>query len=141
MATACKLHRAVRIQLMLYFFLGMTNAEVLHQVEHGYRMQAPQGCPPLLYDIMLECWHKASPHKKNYIYTVYIYIYLQCYGSGMFYPGPGFLAFLSRIPDPGGEKASDPGSRIPILLYTKIGMKNKTNFFLAFYSFRSKFYK
>ena len=38
--------------------LGMTNAEVLHQVEHGYRMQCPQGCPPLLYDIMLECWHK-----------------------------------------------------------------------------------
>jgi hypothetical protein len=28
-----------------YVFLGMTNAEVLHQVEHGYRMQAPQGCP------------------------------------------------------------------------------------------------
>ena len=22
----------------------MTNAEVLHQVEHGYRMQAPQVC-------------------------------------------------------------------------------------------------
>ena len=38
----------------------MTNAEVLHQVEHGYRMQAPQGCPPSLYDIMLECWHKVS---------------------------------------------------------------------------------
>jgi hypothetical protein len=42
------------------------------------------------------------------------------------------------IPDPGGEKAPDPGSRI--LLYIKIGMKNKTNFFLAFYSFKSKFY-
>ena len=39
---------------------GMTNAEVLHQVEHGYRMQAPQGCPPALYDIMLECWHKVG---------------------------------------------------------------------------------
>ena len=37
---------------------GMTNAEVLHQVEHGFRMQQPQGCPPALYDIMLECWHK-----------------------------------------------------------------------------------
>lgn len=37
---------------------GMTNAEVLHQVEHGYRMQCPQGCPPQLYDIMLECWNK-----------------------------------------------------------------------------------
>ncbi|XP_023346655.1 tyrosine-protein kinase Src42A isoform X2 [Eurytemora carolleeae] len=42
---------------------GMTNAEVLHQVEHGYRMQAAQGCPPLLYDIMLECWHK-DPMKR-----------------------------------------------------------------------------
>ena len=41
----------------------MTNAEVLHQVEHGYRMQAPQGCPPQLYDIMLECWHK-DPMKR-----------------------------------------------------------------------------
>jgi len=42
---------------------GMTNAEVLHQVEHGYRMQSPQGCPPHLYDIMLESWHK-DPMKR-----------------------------------------------------------------------------
>jgi len=42
---------------------GMTNAEVLHQVEHGYRMQAPQGCSPPLYDIMLDCWHK-DPMKR-----------------------------------------------------------------------------
>merc|ERR1711894_632608 len=42
---------------------GMTNAEVLHQVEHGYRMQSPQGCAPALYDIMLECWHK-DPMKR-----------------------------------------------------------------------------
>jgi hypothetical protein len=69
----------------------------------------------------------------------------QCSGSGMVYPGsririrpllhPGSG---SRIPDPGGKKAPDPGSRI--LMYIIIGMKNKTNFFLAFYSFRSKFY-
>jgi len=45
---------------MILLYLGMTNAEVLHQVEHGYRMQAAQGCPPLLYDIMLECWHKVT---------------------------------------------------------------------------------
>jgi hypothetical protein len=49
----------------------------------------------------------------------------------LFYTGSG-----SRIR--GGEKAPDLGSRI--LLYIKIGMKNKTNFFLAFHSFRSKFY-
>jgi hypothetical protein len=46
------------------------------------------------------------------------------------------------IPDPGSggvkkHRIPDLGSRI--LLYIKIGMKNKTNFFLAFYSFRSKF--
>lgn len=46
-----------------YFFLGMTNAEVLHQVEHGYRMPCPPGCPSSLYDIMLECWHK-DPMKR-----------------------------------------------------------------------------
>ncbi|XP_044744517.1 tyrosine-protein kinase Src42A isoform X2 [Coccinella septempunctata] len=42
---------------------GMTNAEVLHQVEHGYRMPAPACCPPALYDIMLECWNK-DPMKR-----------------------------------------------------------------------------
>ena len=47
----------------------MTNAEVLHQVEHGYRMQSPQGCAPALYDIMLECWHKV-----NYTLTVHQFL-------------------------------------------------------------------
>lgn len=42
---------------------GMTNAEVLHQVEHGYRMPCPPNCPNALYDIMLECWHK-DPMKR-----------------------------------------------------------------------------
>ena len=42
---------------------GMTNAEVLHQVEHGYRMQIPPNCPRALYEIMLECWHK-DPLKR-----------------------------------------------------------------------------
>jgi hypothetical protein len=61
----------------------------------------------------------------------------------MFYPEsqiriPNFFLSRIRIPDPGGEKAPDLGSWI--LLYIKIGMKNKTNFFIAFYSFRSKFY-
>ena len=44
--------------MVLFFIAGMTNAEVLHQVEHGYRMQCPQGCPSALYEIMLECWNK-----------------------------------------------------------------------------------
>ncbi len=35
---------------------GMTNAEVLQQVERGYRMPAPPGTPEALYLIMLDCW-------------------------------------------------------------------------------------
>uniref|UniRef100_F1L251 Tyrosine-protein kinase n=2 Tax=Ascaris TaxID=6251 RepID=F1L251_ASCSU len=42
---------------------GMTNAEVLQQVENGYRMACPPGCPPQLYEIMLQCWHK-EPEKR-----------------------------------------------------------------------------
>ncbi len=43
--------------------LGMTNAEVLHQVENGYRMACPPGTPAALYEIMLECWQK-DPEKR-----------------------------------------------------------------------------
>jgi len=49
--------------MKLIFFSGMTNAEVLHQVEHGYRMPCPPGCPDTLYNIMLECWNK-DPMKR-----------------------------------------------------------------------------
>ncbi|CAD5206584.1 unnamed protein product [Bursaphelenchus okinawaensis] len=42
---------------------GMTNAEVLQKVENGYRMPCPVGCPPVLYEIMLQCWHK-DPEKR-----------------------------------------------------------------------------
>ncbi|XP_076259036.1 tyrosine-protein kinase Src42A isoform X2 [Rhynchophorus ferrugineus] len=45
---------------------GMTNAEVLHQVEHGYRMPAPPGCPPPLYNIMLECWHRDPMRRPTF---------------------------------------------------------------------------
>ena len=67
----------------------MTNAEVLHQVEHGYRMQIPQGCPPLLYDIMLECWHKvtiqAQGHlAKDNLQIKYFKLDLRSPGAGLF---------------------------------------------------------
>ncbi|KAI1730652.1 protein tyrosine kinase domain-containing protein [Ditylenchus destructor] len=42
---------------------GMTNAEVLVKVENGYRMGCPPGCPLMLYEIMLQCWHK-EPEKR-----------------------------------------------------------------------------
>lgn len=42
---------------------GMTNAEVLQQVERGYRMPCPPGTPDALYAIMLDCW-KQSPEER-----------------------------------------------------------------------------
>lgn len=47
-------------------FPGMTNAEVLSQVEHGYRMPCPQNCTQPLYDIMLECWHKDPMRRPTF---------------------------------------------------------------------------
>ncbi|CAO1341843.1 unnamed protein product [Diamesa serratosioi] len=45
---------------------GMTNAEVLSQVEHGYRMPMPPNCNPALYEIMLECWHKDPMRRPTF---------------------------------------------------------------------------
>ncbi|VVD05511.1 unnamed protein product, partial [Leptidea sinapis] len=45
---------------------GMSNAEVMHQVEHGYRMPCPPNCPAPLYEIMLECWHKDALKRPTF---------------------------------------------------------------------------
>ena len=42
---------------------GMTNAEVLSQVERGYRMPSPPGTPEALYAVMLDCW-KANAEER-----------------------------------------------------------------------------
>jgi len=45
---------------------GMTNAEVLHQVDHGYRMPCPPGCNDALYQIMLECWKSDEMERPTF---------------------------------------------------------------------------
>ncbi|XP_039368936.1 tyrosine-protein kinase Fer-like isoform X1 [Mauremys reevesii] len=39
---------------------GMSNQQVVNQVERGFRMRAPPRCPVEVYDVMLRCW-EASP--------------------------------------------------------------------------------
>ncbi|KAA3676186.1 uncharacterized protein DEA37_0015111 [Paragonimus westermani] len=46
---------------------GMHNAEVLRQVEAGYRMSKPPGCPPELYDLMLECWAADEQKRPSFV--------------------------------------------------------------------------
>lgn len=45
---------------------GMSNAEVLQQVELGYRMPSPPGNPELLYTIMLDCWKARSEERPTF---------------------------------------------------------------------------
>ena len=44
----------------------MTNAEVLSQVERGYRMPCPPNCSTALYEIMLECWNKDPMRRPTF---------------------------------------------------------------------------
>lgn len=43
--------------------VGMTNPEVIQNLERGYRMPPPDNCPEELYKLMLQCW-KESPEQR-----------------------------------------------------------------------------
>ncbi|XP_066480055.1 protein-tyrosine kinase 6 isoform X1 [Tiliqua scincoides] len=42
---------------------GMSNSEVVKQVQTGFRMHCPPKCPPTLYNIMCKCW-KLNPDER-----------------------------------------------------------------------------
>lgn len=43
--------------------LGMSSAEVIRALEHGYRMPRTESCPEELYDVMIRCW-KTKPEDR-----------------------------------------------------------------------------
>uniref|UniRef100_A0A2R9B7Y3 Tyrosine-protein kinase n=1 Tax=Pan paniscus TaxID=9597 RepID=A0A2R9B7Y3_PANPA len=47
---------------------GMVNHEVLEQVERGYRMPCPQGCPESLHELMNLCWKKDPDERPTFEY-------------------------------------------------------------------------
>ncbi|NXY11667.1 LCK kinase, partial [Pteruthius melanotis] len=42
---------------------GMTNPEVIQNLERGYRMPQPDNCPAELYELMRQCW-KETPEER-----------------------------------------------------------------------------
>lgn len=50
------------------FLPGMVNREVLEQVERGYRMPCPQGCPESLHEMMRHCWKKEPDERPTFEY-------------------------------------------------------------------------
>ncbi|XP_076145690.1 tyrosine-protein kinase yes-like [Alosa pseudoharengus] len=47
---------------------GMVNKKVLEQVERGYRMPCPLGCPESLYELMCLCWMKEREERPTFDY-------------------------------------------------------------------------
>ncbi|XP_077086216.1 tyrosine-protein kinase yes [Siphateles boraxobius] len=47
---------------------GMVNREVLEQVDRGYRMPCPQGCPESLHEMMRLCWKKEPDERPTFEY-------------------------------------------------------------------------
>ncbi len=44
----------------------MNNAEVLQQIDRGYRMPIMPGCPDNLYAIMLDCWKQNAEDRPTF---------------------------------------------------------------------------
>uniref|UniRef100_A0A3B4CJG1 Tyrosine-protein kinase n=1 Tax=Pygocentrus nattereri TaxID=42514 RepID=A0A3B4CJG1_PYGNA len=42
--------------LEIYYQQGLPLKEVVPRVEKGYKMDAPDGCPAVVYDLMKQCW-------------------------------------------------------------------------------------
>lgn len=47
---------------------GMNNREVLEQVEHGYHMPCPPGCPASLYEVMEQAWRLDPEERPTFEY-------------------------------------------------------------------------
>lgn len=46
---------------------GMTNPEVIRNLERGYRMPRPDSCPPELYNgIIAECWRSRPEERPTF---------------------------------------------------------------------------
>ncbi|XP_052548465.1 tyrosine-protein kinase Blk isoform X1 [Tympanuchus pallidicinctus] len=47
---------------------GMTNPEVIRNLEQGYRMPCPDMCPAELYSIILRCWRNKPEERPTFEY-------------------------------------------------------------------------
>lgn len=47
-------------------YYGMCKADVLANLQKGYRMPRPQTCPEALYEIILKCWHEDPQSRPTF---------------------------------------------------------------------------
>lgn len=41
--------------------------DVVPRVEKGYKMDAPDGCPPAVYEVMKNCWHLDAATRPTFL--------------------------------------------------------------------------
>jgi fyn-related kinase len=46
----------IKMSIISLLIVGMSNNEVISEIDNNYRMPCPKNCPQYLYDIMMECW-------------------------------------------------------------------------------------
>lgn len=51
----------------------MPNREVIEQIQRGYRMPKPQGCPDPVYSIMLQCWDQTPENRPTFEYLYHYF--------------------------------------------------------------------
>ncbi|XP_063062644.1 tyrosine-protein kinase Lyn-like isoform X2 [Engraulis encrasicolus] len=47
---------------------GMSNCEVMAQVQRGYRMPCTENCPPELYEVQRSCWQPKAEERPTFEY-------------------------------------------------------------------------
>lgn len=47
-------------------YMGMTNEQVMKQLQEGYRMPCPENCQEKLYEIMLSCWKDRPENRPTF---------------------------------------------------------------------------
>ena len=52
--------------IVCLFKFSQTVEEVTQYVDKGYRMDAPDGCPDEVYNIMSDCWKKDPSQRPNF---------------------------------------------------------------------------
>ena len=74
--------------------------EVVPQIRKGYRMGAPNGCPPEVYQLMLQCWAEAPKDRPDFAFLRAVLIEL----SGQ--PASAFDAEGGAQPPPSSRPSS-----------------------------------
>lgn len=47
---------------------GMSNPEVIQNLERGYRMPKPENSPDALYNVMCQCWNEGPEDRPTFEY-------------------------------------------------------------------------